>query len=232
MRNVGVALALAAVGLAPDRAHAHDLWMDRSADGFVLRAGHRGGEVVPLDPAKVKAFRCARAGEPPRALAAMPRAEGGEVRVAGRCDAASALVDHGFFVLTPDGEKNLRRGEAPDAVRSWRSRQFAKWVDARSSAAAAPLGDALEIVPVTDLARARVGEKVTVRVLVEGAPAQGAVVSIGHEPLAETGRTGEARVKVRHGGLESITATLRRPLGSPDAETDLLEASLSFEVAR
>jgi hypothetical protein len=39
-------------------------------------------------------------------------------------------------------------------------------------------------------------------------------------------------VKVRASDVESVSATLRRPLASPEAETLALEASLTFEVAR
>lgn len=230
MRTATLGFALCASVLGPTAARAHDLWLERSGGGFALRAGHLGGESEAVDPASVNEVRCARAGQPVHTLAPA-RAEDGAVRVEGACDAASALVDHGFFVLTPDGEKHLRKRDAPDAVRSWRSRQFAKWVDVRARSAAAPLGDALEIVPVTDLGKARVGDKVTVRVLLDGKPAAGAVVAMGHERLAETSSAGEARVRVRHAALESISATVRRPLGNADADTEVLEASLSFEVA-
>lgn len=230
MRIVVLRFAVCAAVLGPAQARAHDLRLERSGGGFALRAGHAGGGTEAIDPSIVKEVHCARAGEPVRVLA--PRAgEGGTVRVDGRCDAASALVDHGFFVVTPDGEKHLRKSEARDAVKSWRSRQFAKWLDARAPVAP-PFGDALEIVPVTDLARARVGEKLTLRVLLDGRPVAGAIVSVGHERLAETSSAGEARVKVRRAGLESISATFRRPLGTPDADTEVLEASLSFEVPR
>ncbi len=159
-------------------------------------------------------------------------AEDREVWLKGPCEAVSAAVDQGFFVLTPDGEKRQKKSEAKDAVKSWRSRQFAKWVDVRAAAAARPLGDALEVVPVTDLAKARVGDKVTVRVLLDGRPAARAVVSIGHEHLAETSSSGEARIAVRHDGVETSSASVTRPLGTPDADSDVLEATLSFEVAR
>jgi nickel transport protein len=231
MRKVALGFALCATALGPARAGAHDLWLERTARGFLLRAGHAGHEAIPLDVSAVSEVRCARAGEPVHPLTPRPDRRGA-VRVEGSCDAVSAFVDQGFFVLTPNGEKHLRKGEAPDAVRSWRSRQYAKWIDARVPGAAAPLGDALEIVPVTDLARARAGERVTVRVLLEGRVARGAIVSMGHERLAETSSAGEARVKVRHAGLASISATLQRPLGTPDADTEVLEASLSFEVPR
>lgn len=231
MKKVALGIALCAATLGPARAGAHDLWIERTTRGFLVRAGHAGHEATPLDVSAVSEVRCARAGEPVHSLSPRPDRRGA-VRVQGSCEAVSALVDHGFFVLTPDGEKHLRKREAPDAVRSWRSRQFAKWIDARVPGAAALLGDALEIVPVTDLAHARVGEKVTVRVLLEGRPARGAIVSTGHERLGETSSAGEARVKVRHGGFQSISATLQRPLGTPDADSEVLEASLSFEVPR
>jgi hypothetical protein len=40
------------------------------------------------------------------------------------------------------------------------------------------------------------------------------------------------RLKLRSAGLETISATLRRKLSSPEADTEVLEASLSFEVAK
>jgi nickel transport protein len=231
MTKTRLVLALCAA-IGPALSRAHELWLERSGGELVLQAGHPGEKTSRIDPASIRSIRCARAGEEVQTLAPPLRADGGTVRVPARCDAASVSLDLGFFVLTPDGEKHARRSEAPDAVKSWRARQFAKWVDVASAAAATPLGDALEMVPVTELSRARVGEKVTVRVLLDGHPAPGAIVSLGHHALAETGSSGEARVKVRHAGLESISATVRRPLGTPDAETDLLEASLSFEVPR
>jgi hypothetical protein len=212
------------------RVPAHELWIEREPDGFVLRSGHRGAEVVPLDPAKLKSVRCV-SGEAVRDASRLARVAGSEVRIAAACEVLVAALDHGYYVLTPDGERNVPRTRAPDAVKAWRARQWAKWVDARAPAAAAPLGDGLELVPVTELARARTGDKVTVRVLLDGKPVIGAIVSIGHAALAETGASGEARVKVRH-RVESISAALRRPLESPEAEWDVLEATLAFEVAQ
>jgi uncharacterized GH25 family protein len=225
--RIAAALLLACLG---GRAAAHELWIEREADGFVVRAGHRGGEVAPLDAAKLRSVSC-RSGDSVRELSAEAAAAGGGLRVTAGCEVVAAALDHGWFVLTPDGERNVPRTQAPDAVKAWRARQWAKWVDARSPAAAHPVGEGLELVPVTDLARARAGEKVTVRVLLDGAPAAGAVVSIGHAALAETGANGEARLKVRH-RTESISATVRRPLQRAEAEWDVLEASLTFEVAR
>ncbi len=228
MRSRTAALLLA---LAPLPGRAHDLWVERGGDGFVLRSGHRGGELLAVEPAKVRSIRCVDGGAP-RELRGSATASATELRVAGRCEAVSAFLDGGFWSLTPDGERNLPRTQVEGAVRAWASRQYAKWVDARAPQARQPLGDELELVPATDLARAREGDKVTVRVLLEGKPVPGAAVSVDHKVVGETDRHGEVRLRVRSSAVETISASLRRPLSTPEADALVLEASLSFEVAR
>jgi nickel transport protein len=228
MRASLVALVLLA---APAAAAAHDLWLERDGDGFALRYGDRGGEVLGLDAAKVKSVRCVDGGSS-RDLRAGAAAGPKELRVGGRCEVVSAFLDGGFWTLTPDGEQNLPKTQVPGAVRSWASRQFAKWVDAHAPSARQPVGDELEIVPASDLARLREGDKATFRVLSHGAPVTGAAVAVGHKVIGETDRAGEVRLRLRSRGLETISASVRRPLSSPQADALVLEASLSFEVAR
>jgi len=231
-RYRALAVVAAAWASLPAGASAHDLWMEPQGDALVLRYGHRGGESLALDAAKVRTILCRSGSGPAVDVRPASRATAKELRTPGRCDAAGAFLDGGAWSLTPDGERNLPRNQVPDAVRSWVSRQFAKWIDVRSPAASAALGDELEIVPVTDLARVHAGDKATFRVLWKGKPVAGAVLAIDHRPLGETDLAGECRVKVRASDLESVSATLKRPLGSPEADTLTLEASLTFEVAR
>lgn len=222
----------ALLSLTPALASAHDLWLEREQAGLVLRYGHRGGELLPIDRTRVKGIRCLEKGAT-RELLATATFAAREVLLPGRCDAASAFFDGGYWSLTPDGEVNEPRNQALQAVRSWASRQFAKWVDARSpSASAAVLGDELELVLVGDVSRARQGDKVTVRVLSNGQPAPNVIVAIDHKPLGESDSTGEARVKLRTSGVETVSATLRQKVATPEADQLVLEASLSFEVAK
>lgn len=223
-------LALALSLVAPRLAVAHDLWVAREGGELVLRLGHEG-QVVGIDASRVTTMRCVQDGAG-RDLRSSASVTPQELRVAARCDALSARFDGGFWTLTPDGEKNLPKSQVPDAVRSWASRQFAKWIDARAPQASRPLGDELEIVPADDLSRAREGDKIAVRVLVDGKPAPGAIVSVGHKTIGETDRRGEVRLRIRSKSLETVGATVRRPLASRDADTLVLEATLSFEVAR
>lgn len=220
------------VGLVPSLAFAHDFWLERRERGFVLQYGHHGGQVLALDGSKVKSMRCLRAGLAPRDVRADAQAADKALVVTASCDVIAAFSDGGFWSLTPDGEKNLPKDKCPDAVKSWQSRQFAKWLDPRSPLAATPVGDEFEIVPVTDLTKAKAGDKASFRVLLSGKPVSGAVVAIDHKPLGETDSAGEVRIRIRATDLESVSASLRRPLSSPEADAQVFEATLSFPVAK
>lgn len=226
------ALALVVAGLAtPRAASAHDLWVERDGDGFALRYGDRGGEVLPIDAAKVRTIRCGDGAGPVEDVRSRARFHPAAVRFSGACVVVSVLHDGGVWSLTPDGEVNRPMREVANAVRSWASRQYAKWVDARSPGAGAVLGDELEVAPVTDLAKVRAGDKVTVRVLSAGRPVRGAVVAVAHRVQGETDSRGELRLRLRS-GVESVSTSIRRPAATPGAEAEVLEASLTFEVAR
>jgi len=230
-RSTRLALVLVVL-TSSGRAMAHDFWLERQAGGFVLRYGHRGAEVLPLDASKLRSLNCRKdKGRPENLLrSAVPAAN--QLSLNATCMVASAFLDGGFYSLTPDGEKNLPKSKVPDAVKAWRSKQFAKWIDIRSPIAAEAQGDELEIVPVTDLRKAKVGDKATFRILLDGKPVSGAVLSMGHKALGESDDQGEVRVKIRSSDVESVSATFRRPVKSPDADSEVFEASLTFEVAR
>jgi uncharacterized GH25 family protein len=216
----------------PSAAAAHDLWLEQAGPRLLLRYGHRGGDLMAIERARVTSLRCVEP-EGARDLLAQATFAPREISAAARCAVAAAAFDGGTWSLTPDGEVNRPRTEVPDAVKAWTSRQFAKWVDARSPAASATVvGDELELVLVGDASRARAGDKVTLRVLSAGRPVAGAVVAIDHRPLGETDEAGETRLRLRSAGVETVSATWRRALKTPEADALVLEASLSFEVAR
>jgi uncharacterized GH25 family protein len=213
-------------------ARAHDFWLERQGGVLVLRYGHHGGEVLALDAAKIKTLTCRQGAQAPRNVLASATIAPKQLTFTGPCALVSAFHDGGFWSLTPDGEKNLPRNQVPDSVKSWRSQQFAKWVDVHSPLAGQPLGDGFEIVPVSDLSKVKTGNKATFRVLLAGKPLSGATLAIDHKPLGETDDQGEVRVKVRATAVESVSASFRRAVKTPEAESEVFEASLTFEVAR
>ena len=213
------------------QALAHDFWLERQAGAFLLRYGHHGGEALPLDAGKLRTLTCRKdkgtAENLLRAAVVAPR----QVSLTATCAVVSAFLDGGYYSLTPDGEKNLPKNQVPDAVKAWRSKQFAKWIDIHSPVASQPQGEEFEIVPVTDLTKAKTGDKATFRVLLAGKPLSGAVLAIDHKPIGETDDGGQVRVKIRGSVVESVSASYRRAVKSAEADSEVFEASLTFEVA-
>jgi nickel transport protein len=233
MRKLFISITLCLASLAwGGSASAHDFWIERQSGAFILRYGHHGGEVLALDASKIKTLICRKGAETPRNVLASATFAPKQLTLSGSCALVSAFYDGGFWSLTPDGQKNLPRNQVPDAVRSWRSRQFAKWVDVHSPLAGQPLGDGFEIVPVSDLAKVKTGDKATFRILLGGKPQAGVTLAIDHKPLGETDDQGEVRVKVRAVAVESVSASFRRVVKAPEADSEVFEASLTFEVAR
>lgn len=230
-RRSSIVLGLGVL-LFASSALAHDFWLERQGGSFLLRYGHHGGEVLPLDAGKVKRLSCRKDKGAPQDLRAAAVVAPKQLSLTATCAVSSAFFDGGFYSLTPDGEKNLPKNQVPDAVKSWRSKQFAKWIDVRSPLGKEPLGDELEIVPVTDLAKVKTGDKASFRVLLAGKPLAGAILAIDHKPLGETDEQGEARIKVRAKDVEQVSASFRRPVKSAEADSEVFEASLTFEVAR
>src|SRR5512133_1071958 len=100
-------LAWFAAAAWPALARAHDFWVERRADGFVLRQGHRGGTALPLDAAKLRRLTCRKDTGPAEELLRSATVTTNEVAVMARCAVLTAQLDGGYWSLTPDGEKNL-----------------------------------------------------------------------------------------------------------------------------
>lgn len=109
-----------------------------------------------------------------------------------------------------------------------------------------PAGHTLEIIPLSNPCRWRVGDQVVVRVLYEGRPAAGMRVSSGHEGLAPhafvedvfTDSEGQARFRLTRPGLWFLRTHLIRSVGPAKArrahalpaDWESFWASITFRV--
>jgi uncharacterized GH25 family protein len=147
----------------------------------------------------------------------------------------SAILDNGTWSKTADGKwHNKGKDEVPDAIASEHTFKYA--VHLRKLDVATPVLPAhkLQIIPVAKQLPDQMGQALTVRVLYDGKPVQGASVVPDYvtDPDAKplmTGADGTATIKVRNQGLNVVTATLATPPANP-AKTlrDEHLATLSF----
>jgi nickel transport protein len=147
----------------------------------------------------------------------------------------AAILDNGPWSKTPDGEwHNKGKDEVPNATISEHTYKYA--VHLRRLDVAPPLlaTHKLQIVPVAAALPEHMGQSLTVRVLYEGKPVQGALVQPDlvtdpdSEPL-KTGADGIATFEVRNQGLNVVVATLATlPAQAAKTVRDEHLATLSF----
>jgi nickel transport protein len=210
----------------------HDLWIERTADGLVLcyghgRSHHEGAKLIDYRPEMVVRADCFDS-EGNRLEA--PVSGESPVRFSGGCASVCVLTSTGYWSKTPQGTKNASKKEARDAVRTWRSFESVKRIDAWGDALSRPLTSDFEITPLEDPLALSPGGKIRVLVTLEGAPVEGATVTYDGEARAVTGKDGRANLKMRHGGFQVVQAGLTVPLQSEDADETVYTANLNFEI--
>lgn len=233
--RVTAALLLACAAAA---APAHELWIAHEADGYTLYNGHRHGGHDHADPtgAQTVAYgqdfvREARCYDADGTVIA-EGAGGSPWRMQGRCAALTLAASSGYWSKTPYGTRNLPKDRVQQVVKSWRSLEWVKRLDAWSPALARPLTPGLEIVPLEDPFALREGDKLRLLVSFQGRPLAGAVVAYDGRPRGRSDAEGHINIRIRHGGLQSVQAGYSRELASPQADEEVHTAVLNFELPR
>lgn len=213
-------------------ASAHDLWLEKEGAGHVLLQGHRtgahaGAERVPYAPGFVTQALCAdgRGGLKPLAVA-----EAYPLRLAGDCAVLFAAASSGYWTKTAWETRNAPKAGIAGVLKSWRSEDTVKRLNRWSAALANPLSQGLEITPVDDPFRLGVDDKLRVRVTLAGQPRAGVPVAYDGATRGSTNEDGTVVLKIRHGGLQMIAASLETPLSDGLADTLIQATTLNFEL--
>ncbi len=229
MKFIRLALLLCLPALP---AAAHDLWLEKEGSGHVLLQGHRtgahaGAERVPYEAGFVQQALCADAQGKTRPLTV---AAGYPAKIPGDCAALFVTASSGYWTKTAWETKNAPKTGIAGVLKSWRSEDSVKRVSRWSAALAQPLTPGLEITPVDDPFRLGVDDKFTVRVTLAGKPRANVPVAYDGATRGATSDDGTVVLKIRHGGLQMIAASLETPLDDGKADTLIRATTLNFEL--
>lgn len=213
-------------------AAAHDLWLEKEGGGHVLLQGHRSGahagaERVPYAADFVWQALCADALGKTKPLAV---AAGYPAKLSGDCAALFVAASSGYWTKTAWETKNAPKAGIAGVLKSWRSEDSVKRVNRWSAALAQPLTSGLEITPVDDPFRLGVDDKFTVRVTLGGKPRANVPVAYDGVTRGATNDDGTVVLKIRHGGLQMIAASIETPLEDGKADTLVRATTLNFEL--
>jgi nickel transport protein len=211
---------------------AHDLWIERDGTGYELYYGHRhsdhgGQHRIEYRPDAVQRVACFDA---TAKVVHQGSAATYPARLAGDCAVAYALLSTGYWTKTPYGTQNVPKDQVKVAISAWLSFESAKRIERWGAALARPLTQDLEVVPLDNPLTLGDGDKLRLLVSFRGQPVAGAVVSYDGKPRGDTGPDGLVNVRIHHGGLQAIEATLRRPLDGKEADEEVHTATLNFAL--
>ncbi|MBH5388586.1 DUF4198 domain-containing protein [Bradyrhizobium diversitatis] len=199
---------------------------DKVVDLFAITAKGRSSLLDGLAAASENGVQIART---------KPFDDGGHTLLAAR-------YDNGFWVKTKDGVyRNATRRLVPDAVEILWSGKFAKAITGADAPWREVLGHDLELVPLSDPAKAKPGEPLKVKVLFRGKPLPDAEVERGDGktaiaekdiPKFKTDLDGIASIPIAKPGAHLLVIDHRAsPSTTPDQATaDLYNATLWFNV--
>lgn len=215
-------------------AQAHDLWLEKSGKHLTLYQGHRhsahaGADTLDYGKAFVTAATCldVRGAKRPLAVA------GSAPWIAsGDCAALLLEMSSGYWSKTPWETKNAPKTEVPGVMKSWLSKDSLKRFEQWSSLFAQPLGDGLEIVPTTDPLALKTDDKLVVRVFLAGKPQANVPVAYHGDTRGETDPDGRIAIRLRHGGVQLISASIELPLKDGKADQEIRAATLQFELPK
>lgn len=216
-------------------ARAHDLWLERepAGAGIALQQGHRstahaGDGHVAYAPGFVRQATCHDAqgrSQPLAPAAAYP------ARFPAGCAALLVFASAGDWTKTAWETKNVPKTGIAGVLRSWRTDETVKRLEHWTPALAAPLSTGLEIVPVDDPFTLQPEDKFRVRVTHGGKPRPGVPVAYDGTTRGATGDDGSIVLRLRHGGLQMISASIETPLEDGKADLLIESATLNFELA-
>lgn len=228
-KTLGLLAAITLVTTVSTHAAAHEFWIDKEGRRYVLQQGHKtaahaGAAAVAFDSAIVAQTLCTdKAGK------TLPvQQKGSPPAVEADCTQIAFHLSSGYWTKTAYDTVNKPKNEVKGALQSWLSRETVTRIDLWSPALTKPSIAGLALVLPTNPATLKPGDKFPLQALLDGKPAVGVPVAYDGETRGATDGEGRINLRVRHGGLQQVSASLETPLNDGKAETLIRGATLNF----
>jgi nickel transport protein len=209
---------------------AHEYWIEKQGNRSILNQGHTTGAhsgpaQVPIDPAIIREVICldpagkALSIKPPKVIPPVVEANCAQLRF---------QLSSGYWTKTPYDTINKPRGEVKGALQSWLSQESVTRIEQWSIPLTKVNHPGLTLVLPGNPAALKPGDKFSVRALLDGKPAPDVTVAYDGEPRGTTDSDGLVNLRVRHGGVQHVSASIETPLKDGKADTLIRGATLNF----
>ncbi len=229
IKTISRLAALSLTAAISSQALAHEYWIEKEGRRYILQQGHKsaahaGAPAVPFDPAIIAQTICIEKGGKALSL----QQKGSPPGVEADCAQVSFRLSSGYWTKTPYDTVNKPRTEVKGALQSWLSQETVTRIDLWSPALTKPTLPGLALVLPANPSALKPGDKFALLALLDGKPAADVPVAYDGETRGVTDGEGRINLRVRHGGLQQLSASLETPLNEAKAETLIRGATLNF----
>jgi nickel transport protein len=223
---------LATAILAASAALAHDYWIEKKGNGYVVVYGH-GEQRTEYDPSTVKKVTVLNADGKPVEFRKETQGKVLMIQPSGPAALILVALDSGYWSKTIYGWKNLPKRKASRVVEALRSYHHSKSIISWGEYVRKPVaGVKLDIVPQKNPFDFTTGGVLPLKVYFGDKPLAGATIEGDHEIVAITDKDGMAKVPIRK-GRQLLTVEHKEPIkGDPDADFMSVTTTLTFEVKK
>lgn len=231
-----IVLILGAVCAPPT--HAHDLWVVKTGNEYVVARGTAPEKMEPYDPQCVKEFFAVASDGtmiPPDRIQRMDEAKRVRFRMPHSVSLIGVSCDWGYRVNTTKGKKLLTRQDAETAgfrvIDSFFSTQCAKVLFNEGVAVQKPIGMKFELVPLENPLSVSVGERLPIRAFFDGKPLAGIAILTKYGDEFATDTMGVGHMKMTKKGLQLLMARHKVPMkDDPEKDYRLYTTFFVFEA--
>jgi len=189
---------------------AHDLWIAKEENAFIVARGHAPDRIDEYNPLCVKEVKGFDAHGKAVSLVGEPERHRYRFRADGSVSLISLQCDWGYRVTTTEGKKLMSREQAVHegfrVINSFFSTQFLKAVVSGGEVVTTAVGMRLELVPLKNPFEISPGEKLPLRLLYEGNPLTDTDIVSHAGEAVKTNDSGIAAVTISNGKNDLFSA--------------------------
>ena len=213
---------------------AHDVWLQKTDDGYLIAVGHQG-QIDPYEPERVQQVIGYTQNSWPVELPIEQGKDCCNVFADEAFCAIGAFMDNEYWMKTTEGWKNQRQRKGLEILEAGRSYKYTKHVVQWCDILAEPLGQRFEIVPLKDPTSLKKGDRLPVKIFFEGKPALGAKLaktsSMGQtHDIEQVQGEGPFMVEIGPPGLQLINAKIVLPVQGQ--QVVWIASSLTFHTIK
>ncbi len=211
---------------------AHDLWIEKSENNYILYYGHKlsshkGEKIIEYNPDNIISVQCINK-------------DGNEIKINLRkeyplkikdnCALIYVHISTGYWTKTPYGTVNKPKNQVATPIKSWLSYESVKRINLWNNNLQKPFSQKLDIIPINNPFNVKEGDKLRLLITFKGKPIKNVSVAYDGKFRGLTDKNGRINIRIKHKGLQLIEATLKKKTNSEETDEIIYTTTLNFEV--